>query len=96
MECQQGFFHKNPAVAVSTSKNPHGKMKRGSFPIFISRGGWLLFYMLIFPRWWSFKHFLMFTPKIAGMIQFDEHILQMGGSTTNQFSSHPSDLLLGL
>ena len=32
--------------------------------------------------------FFIFTPKIGEMIQFDEHIFQMGGSTTNQPSIH--------
>ncbi len=26
----------------------------------------------------GFKHFFIFTPKIGEMIQFDEHIFQMG------------------
>ena len=29
-------------------------------------------------RWWQLKHFFMFIPKIGEMIQFDEHIFQMG------------------
>ena len=32
----------------------------------------------------GFKHFFIFTPKIGEDFQFDEHIFQMGGSTTNQ------------
>ena len=31
----------------------------------------------------GFKHF-EFSPLLGEMIQFDEHIFQMGGSTTNQ------------
>ena len=31
----------------------------------------------------GFKYFL-FSPLFGEMIQFDEHIFQMGGSTTNQ------------
>ena len=36
-------------------------------------------------RWWNFNHFLyIFTPKLRDMIQFDDHILQMGRwKTTN-------------
>ena len=35
-------------------------------------------------RWWQLKHFLNFHPEPFGeMIQFDDHIFQMGGSTTN-------------
>ena len=33
-------------------------------------------------RWW-FQIFFIFTPIPAKVIQFDEHIFQMGGSTTN-------------
>ncbi len=33
-------------------------------------------------RWW-FQRFFIFTPILVEMIQFDEHIFQMGGSTTN-------------
>ena len=33
-------------------------------------------------RWW-FQTFFIFTPNPREMIQFDEHIFQMGGSTTN-------------
>ena len=29
-------------------------------------------------RWWQLKDFLMFIPKIGEMIQFDDHIFQMG------------------
>ena len=29
-------------------------------------------------RWWQLKHFFIFIPKIGEMIQFDEHIFQMG------------------
>ena len=32
----------------------------------------------------GFKHFLNFHPDPWGNDQFDEHIFQMGGSTTNQ------------
>ena len=32
--------------------------------------------------WWQLKHFL-FSPLFGDMIQFDEHIFQRGGSTTN-------------
>ena len=32
--------------------------------------------------WW-FQIFVIFTPIPGEMIQFDEHIFQMGGSTTN-------------
>ncbi len=31
----------------------------------------------------GFKHFFIFTPNLGEMIQFDDHIFQMGGSTTN-------------
>ncbi len=31
----------------------------------------------------GFNVFFIFTPKPGEMIQFDEHIFQMGGSTTN-------------
>ena len=31
----------------------------------------------------GFKTFVIFTPKPGEMIQFDEHIVPMGGSTTN-------------
>ena len=34
-------------------------------------------------KWWNFKYFLIFTPIPEEMIQIDEHIFQMGGSTTN-------------
>ena len=34
-------------------------------------------------RWW-FQTFFIFTPKIGEDFQLDEHIFQMGGSTTNQ------------
>ena len=37
---------------------------------------------LIFSRWW-FQSFLFSTPNPGEMIQFNEHIFQMGGSTTN-------------
>ena len=30
----------------------------------------------------GFKYFLIFTPKIGEDYHFDEHIVQMGGSTT--------------
>ena len=33
-----------------------------------------------------FQTFFIFTPILGEMIQFDEHIFQMGGSTTNQFN----------
>ena len=33
----------------------------------------------------------MFTPIPGEMIQFDEHIFQMGGSTTNQFFPKTSE-----
>jgi len=33
-------------------------------------------------QWW-FQAFFIFSPKIGEMIQFDEHIFQMGGLTTN-------------
>ena len=36
-----------------------------------------------FTRWWCQRCFGIFTPIFGGMIQFDEHIFQMGGSTTN-------------
>ena len=29
-------------------------------------------------RWWQLKDFYMFTPNPGEMIQFDEHIFQMG------------------
>ena len=35
-----------------------------------------------FSGWW-FQTFFIFTPILGEMIQFDEHIFQMGGSTTN-------------
>ena len=35
-------------------------------------------------RWWQLKYFLMFTPTWGRWTQFDVHIFQMGGSTTNQ------------
>ena len=33
-------------------------------------------------RWWHLKYFGIFTPIPGEMIQFDEHICQLGGSTT--------------
>ena len=35
------------------------------------------------PRWW-FQTFFIFTPNLGEDFQFDEHIFQMGGSTSNQ------------
>ena len=32
--------------------------------------------------WW-FQIFVIFTPILGEMIHFDQHIVQMGGSTTN-------------
>ncbi len=32
--------------------------------------------------WWI-QTFLIFTPILGEMIQFDEHMFQMGGSTTS-------------
>ena len=40
----------------------------------------------IFSRWW-FQRF--FPPLLKEMIQFDEHIYQMGGSTTTRVLVHP-------
>ena len=34
-------------------------------------------------RWWFSNIFGIFTPKIGEDSHFDEHIFQMGGSTTN-------------
>ena len=34
-------------------------------------------------RWWQLKHFL-FSPQFGEGFHFDDHIFQMGGSTTNQ------------
>ena len=44
------------------------------------RGGCLgiYIYIYVYIRWWQLKHLLMFTPKIGKMIQFDEHIFQVG------------------
>ena len=40
---------------------------------------------MLFTRWW-FQTFFLFTPNLGKMIQFDEHIFQMGGwKTTNQY-----------
>ena len=38
---------------------------------------------------WRFQRFVFFTPKLGEDFQFDEHIFQMGGSTTNQCVSFP-------
>ena len=40
-------------------------------------------YSELMTRWW-FESFFIFTPKIGEDFPFDEHIFQMGGSTTNQ------------
>ena len=40
----------------------------------------------------GFKHFFIFTPKIGEMIQFDEHIFQMGWN--HQLDRHSYDGLL--
>ena len=38
------------------------------------------------PRWWFQSFFI--SPLLGEMIQFDEHIFQMGGSTTNQMQMY--------
>ena len=35
-------------------------------------------YYIYFSRWWQLKDFVMFTRILREMIQFDEHIFQMG------------------
>ena len=38
-----------------------------------------------FPRWW-FQRFFLCSPLFGEDSHFDEHIFQMGGSTTNQMN----------
>ena len=39
--------------------------------------------------WWQFKYFLIFTPKMGEMIQFDEHIFEMGWFNHQLVISYP-------
>ena len=51
----------------------------------ISKGRLSIHQAQYFTRWW-FQRFFVFLPLPAKMIQFEEHIFQMGYSTTNQIS----------
>ena len=49
-----------------------GRWKVDEKPSTRMRSCWYL------PRWWQLKYFFILTPNLGEMIQFDEHIFQMG------------------
>ena len=60
-----------------------GQWNTSSFRVLLCDSETLRFFCKIGNLGGGFNLFFIFTPKIGEMIQFDEHIFQMGGSTTN-------------
>ena len=55
-----------------------GRVEDGPMVLFFPLGMGRPLNNQIITRWWQLKYILIFTPKIGEMIQFDEHIFQLG------------------
>ena len=81
------FFLHRPLLSchdmfsISKSANPNKKGSSRCLP------GWKIHRLNVAiskSGWWNFKYFRNLHPKLwEKMIQFDEHLFQIGGSTTN-------------